>query len=63
MGDAQAAMRRIDAALTRIEAAARQPRTTNATPDSAEAERLRAALAGAMTQIDSLIAELEGGRA
>lgn len=59
MGDAQAAMRRIDAALARIELAAGQPRQDN----SAEAERLRAALAGAMTQIDGLITQIEKGSA
>ena len=59
MGDAQAAMRRIDAALTRIELAAGQSRQDN----GAEAERLRAALAGAMTQIDGLITQIEKGGA
>ena len=59
MGESQAAMRRIEAALARIEAASRQPRRD----DGAEAARLRAALSGAMTQIDSLIAELERGPA
>jgi hypothetical protein len=52
-------MRRIDAALARIELAAGQPRQDN----SAEAERLRAALAGAMTQIDGLITQIEKGSA
>ena len=41
------------------QAASRQPRRD----DGAEAARLRAALSGAMTQIDSLIAELERGPA
>jgi hypothetical protein len=63
MGEPQAALRRIDAALARIELAASQSRHQPQPADSGEAERLRAALTGAMAQIDGLIGALEAGRA
>lgn len=59
MGDASGALRRIDAALDRIEAAASARPAPAQAGGHGEADRLRTALETALAQLDSLIAELE----
>jgi hypothetical protein len=55
----ESALARIDAALARIEAAASRPRDAGASSDgelAAKHDRLRAAVAQSLRQIDGLIA-------
>ncbi|MBW8783389.1 MAG: hypothetical protein JF593_01920 [Novosphingobium sp.] len=55
-GGADSALARIEAALQRIEAAARQPRGGDPAL-AARHERLRATVAGAIQRLDALISE------